>query len=111
MVYSTHRHDLGERAEFVLILKGGQVSFSGTPESLRRTGIETELEVATDNRPGARAIAEPFEVDIEETPEGLRMSAREGQALAAKLLLEGYGDVRYVIQRNPTFVEALAKFL
>jgi ABC-type multidrug transport system ATPase subunit len=111
LVYSTYRPDLGERADFVLVLKAGQISFSGTPEALRRTSVETELEVATNNRPGTRALAEPFEVDIEETDVGLRISAKEGQALAAKLLLEGYGDVRYIVQRNPSFSEALAKFL
>lgn len=111
LVYATHRHDLGERADFVLVLKAGQVSFSGTPETLRRTSIETELVVGTDNRPATRALADPFEVDMEDTEDGVRLSAKEGQALAAKLLLEGYGDVRYIIQRNPTFAEALAKFL
>lgn len=111
LVYATHRPDLGERADFVLILKSGQVSFSGTPEALRRTSVETELEVGTDNRSAARALADPFEVDIEETEGGLRLSAKEGQALAAKLLLEGYGDVRYIVQRNPSFSEALAKYL
>ncbi len=111
LAYTTHRPDLGEWADFVLILKGEQVVFSGTPESLRRTVADTILDVATDNRPGVRAIADPFEVAIEETPDGLRMSVREGQALAAKLLLEGYGDVKFVIQHPPTFAEAYTKLL
>lgn len=111
LAYTTHRPDLGEWADFVLILKAEQVVFSGTPESLRRTVADTILEVATDHRPGVRAMAEPFEVAIEETPEGLLMKAREGQALAAKLLLEGYGDVKFIVQRPPTFAEAYANLL
>ncbi len=111
LAFTTYRPDLGDRADFVLVLKNEQLAFSGTPETLKRTVIETTLEVATDNQPGVRAIAEPFQVDIEEITSGLRLSTHEGQALAAKLLLEGYGDVEYVIQRSPTFAEALARVL
>lgn len=111
LAYTTHRPDLGEWADFVLILKNEQLVFSGTPESLKRTIAETTLEVATDNRPGAKAIADPFEVSIEETPDGLRMSTKEGQALAAKLLLEGYGDVKFLVQKPPTFAEAFSKLI
>lgn len=111
LAFSTHRPDLGERADFVLVLKNDQLVFSGTPESLKRTVAETTLEVATDNRPGVKAIADPFEVSIEETPEGLRMATKEGQALAAKLLLEGYGDVKFLVQKPPTFAEAFSNLI
>ena len=111
LAYTTHRPDLGEWADFILILKGEQVVFSGTPDSLRRTAADTILEIATDNRPGVRAIADPFEVAIEDTADGLRMKAKEGQALAAKLLLEGYGDVKFIVQRPPTFAEAYMHLL
>lgn len=109
--FTTHRPDIAEWADFVLVLKSEQLVFSGTPESLRRTVADTILEVATDNRPGVRAIADPFEVAIHETPSGLRMQAKEGQALAAKLLLEGYGDVKFLVQKPPTFAEAFSKII
>lgn len=109
--FTTHRPDIAEWADFVLVLNAEQLVFSGTPDSLRRTVADTVIEVATDHRPGVRAIAEPFEVSIEETPDGLRMEAREGQALAAKLLLEGYGDIKFLVQKPPTFAEAFSKII
>ena len=108
LAYTTQRPDLGERADIVLVIKDEQVVFSGTPEALKRTAAETEIEVFTDDKPGVRALSDPFEVSIEEFELGLKMRAREGQALAARLLLEGYGDVKYIIQRPPSFAEALA---
>jgi len=111
LVYTTNRPDLGERADFVLVVRDEQVVFSGTPDALRRTAADTEIEVFTDERPGVRAIADPFEVEIEQTESGLRMRAKEGQALVAKLLLEGYGDVRYLVQRPSTFAEALSRLM
>ena len=107
LAYTTQRPDLGERADFVLVVKEEQVVFSGTPEALKRTVATTEIEVFTDDKPGVRAVSDPFEVEIQEFELGLKMRAREGQALAAKLLLEGYGDVKYLIQRPPSFAEAL----
>ena len=111
MVFTTYRPDLGERADFVLVMKNGQVAFSGTPDSLRRTQAEYDLQVRTENRPGVRALVEPFEIEIQDTPEGLRISAKEGQAIAAKLLQDGYGDVQFVILRQPTFAEAIARVI
>lgn len=111
LVYTTQRPDLGERADFVLAVKDEQVVFSGTPETLKRTLVETEIEVFTDNQPGVRAIADPFEVEVEVFNGGLRMRTKEGQTLVAKLLLEGYGNVKYLIQRPPTFAEALFRLM
>jgi ABC-type multidrug transport system ATPase subunit len=109
IAYATHRPDLGERADHVLVLKSESFAFSGSPETLKRTMGSTQLTVGTQNRPGVRAIADAFDVELEETSDGLRITAKEGQALAAKLISEGYGDVRYILQRAPTFAEALAR--
>ncbi len=111
LAFATHRPDIAEWSDFILVVKGEQVVFSGTPEALKRTATETIVDVATENRAGVRAIVEPFEISIQETSEGLRMKAKEGQALAAKLLLEGYGDVKFVIQRPPTLGEALTRLI
>jgi hypothetical protein len=56
---------------------------------------------------GVRALVAPFEVSVRDTDDGVVMQASEGQQLAAKLLLEGYGDVKLVVLRSPTLEEAL----
>ncbi|HJP82304.1 MAG TPA: ATP-binding cassette domain-containing protein [Fimbriimonadaceae bacterium] len=111
LVYSTARPDIGERADQVIVLKDQQIAFSGSPEELRRTQVETEFEVVTENQPGVRALVEPFQISVQEIPDGLRIRAEEGQAIAARLLVEGYGDVRYVVQRPPSFRDALSRLI
>jgi ABC-type multidrug transport system ATPase subunit len=111
VAYSTHRPELGELADIVIVLKDEQIVFSGSPNELKRTAASTELEIFVEGANDIRAIADPFEIEVEETEHGLLMRTKEGQALAAKLLMEGYGSVKYVIQRPPTFAEALARLL
>lgn len=111
LAYVTNQPEIAERADFVLVLRGEQFVFSGTPDALRRTTVETEIEVRTENRAGVKALVDPFEVAIRDSPEGLRLSAKEGQAIAAKLLQEGYGDVNFIVVRQPTFREALSRIM
>ncbi|MGV3616265.1 MAG: ATP-binding cassette domain-containing protein [Fimbriimonas sp.] len=108
-VFTTHRPDLAARADGVVVLRGGQVRFAGSVEELVRSGPPHTLHVETEDQAGVRALVEPFEVSIRPEGNGLRLEAREGQALAARLLLEGYGDVRFVVMRPPTVEEALRR--
>lgn len=108
-VFATHRTDLAARADGVIVLRDGQVRFAGSVEDLLRTGPPHTLQVETRESGGVRALVEPFEVSVRTEGDGLRMEAKEGQALAARLLLEGYGDIRFVIVRPTTFEEALLR--
>lgn len=103
----THRPEVAALCDTVIVLRERTVRFAGTVEALRRLGPPHELRVTTERQIGVRALVSPFEVRIEETPEGLRMEARDGQELAARLLTQGYGDVRYLVCRGPTVEEGL----
>lgn len=103
----TNRPETAALCDTVVVLRGRTVRFAGTVEALRRLGPPHRLTVTTERQIGVRALVSPFEVRIEETPEGLRMEAREGQELAARLLSEGYGDVRFLVGRGPTVDEGL----
>lgn len=102
-------NDLNLLAEFdaVLIMVANRVAFAGTLDELLREADESEILVETTNQEGVRALVAPFEVSIQSTPDGLLMRAQEGQAIAAKLLMEGYGDVRLVTLRPPTLSDAV----
>jgi len=106
-VAATNRPDLVAQFDAVIVLKDKQVRFAGSIEDLRRLGPPHSVHVATENQQGVRALVAPFQVSVEQTPEGLRFEATEGQQLTARLLLEGYGDVQYVISRPSTLEEAL----
>jgi ABC-type lipoprotein export system ATPase subunit len=110
-VFATNRPELVRTADAVVVLKEQQVRFAGGIPDLLRVGPRHALHVATKDQAGVRGLVAPFEVSIEETPDGLVMRAREGQELAARLLLEGYGDVRFVVVQPPTVEEALLSLM
>jgi ABC-type multidrug transport system ATPase subunit len=107
VVASTHRPDLVAAMDLVVVLNGEQVRFAGSLPDLLHAATPHTLHVSTENAAGVRALVEPFTVNVEETERGLRLQAPEGQDLAARLLLEGYGDVRLVVVRPPTVEQAL----
>lgn len=103
----TNRPDLVSEFEALIVLRESRVRFAGSVADLLRSGPPHEIEVATENQSAVRALVAPFEVRVSPTETGLRLEAPEGQEIASRLLLEGYGDVKYVVVRRPTIDEAL----
>jgi ABC-2 type transport system ATP-binding protein len=110
LVVVTHRADRLPEFNWILGLKNNEIRFAGSPLELRNE-VPSEIEVVTQNQSGVRALVEPFHVRIQETEEGVILQAAEGQAVAAKLLLEGYGNVSMQILRTPSLDEALRRRL
>lgn len=108
-VVHSSRPDILALADSLLVFRDSEPVFHGPLESLwRKVGAHT-LEVATRNQAGIRALVEPFEVTVTELPDGLRLECSEGQEIAARLLRDGYGDVRYVISKRPSLSEAIRR--
>lgn len=103
----TDRPDVAAACDAVVVLRERTVRFAGTVDALRRLGPPHELTVTTERQAGVRALVSPFEVTIDSTPTGLRMEAKDGQELAARLLREGYGDVKFIVSRAPSVEEGL----
>lgn len=111
LILATNRPELLSEFDSFIVLNGSRFRFSGsTADLLREFGV-SELEVETSNPASAKAIADPFKVTMESTGRGLVFRTGEGQQLAARLLLQGYGDVKTVVLREPTTQEALLKLL
>ena len=91
----------------IVVLKQGMVRFAGSPEELLRQTVSHQVTLETMESKGVRALVEPFKVSIESDGSSHTLKAAEGQELAARLLLEGYGDVRFVVSRPPSMAEAL----
>jgi ABC-type multidrug transport system ATPase subunit len=107
LVAVTHRPEMLPHFDKVLVLDHHQVVFSGSvPDLLKRTP-KSEVEVESNLQAGARALVEPFRVGVTQNQNSLIFHAEDGQELAAKLLLEGYGDISYVVLREPTPEQAL----
>lgn len=102
----TNRPDVVEQCDLVVVVNAGQVKHAGRVQDLPRKGGH-ELEVSTENQAGVRALASPFAIEVTHQNGAVKLKAQDGQQLAAKLLLEGYGDIRYVVHRQPTLEECL----
>lgn len=108
---ATNRPDIVAQLDVVVALAKSEIRFAGLISDLLREGPQHHLEVKAENQSGVRALVEPFEVSVREREDGVVLQASEGQALAARLLLEGYGNVKFVVVRQPTVEEALFELL
>jgi len=106
-VVATNRPELVERFDAVIVLRDQVPVFAGSPADLLLQSAQRKLTISTAEPDGVRALVAPFEVSVRESSEGLYMQAAEGQAVAAKLLLEGYGSVKFALVRPPTIEDAL----
>ncbi len=102
----TNRPDVVEQCDLVVVVNAGQVKHAGRVLDLPRK-TDHDLEVSTENQAGVRALAAPFAIEVTHQNGAVKLKAQDGQQLAAKLLLEGYGDVRYIVHRQPTLEECL----
>jgi ABC-type multidrug transport system ATPase subunit len=107
LIVATNQVDLAREFDIVLVVANRELKFAGSPEELIRTVKPHEVIVEADDQPGVRALVQPFSVSIQQCHGALRLEAAEGQQLSADLLLKGYGNVRAVVQKPPTFEEAL----
>jgi ABC-type multidrug transport system ATPase subunit len=112
LVVATHRPDIAAGLDALAVLDDRQIRFAGTPDELIRQTQPTRLVVRCQDQPGVRALVEPFEVRVRVVEDGLlEITARDGQQLAHRLLLEGYGNVEMVVLRPPSLEEALLALL
>ncbi len=110
VVVATNRLDLLPEFDWVLLLKARQIRYAGRVKDLDNHAPETVV-VETANQAAVKALGKPFEVSARETEGGLVLTAPTGQELAAKLLMEGYGDVKSVLVRRTPPSETLMRLL
>lgn len=108
---ATHIADLVQKSDDMIVLRAGNIPFCGSVESFQTEREPVTIDVQTSNAPSVKALVEPFAIDLEERANGLRFRARKGQSLAARLLVQGYGDVRIVTVRQPRFEDLLKDVL
>jgi len=111
LVAATNRLELGSEFDGLVVLESGQIRFAGSPEELMRRTESHEFTVSAKDHTGVRALVSPFSVSVQQVGEDLCIRAAEGQELAARLLLEGYGNVRHIVYRVPTVAEALLNLI
>lgn len=108
---ATHDLNLARKADELVVLRSGNVAYCGSVDAFMTEREPVLIDVQTSNVPSVRALVEPFAVDLEERANGLRFRARKGQSLAARLLAQGYGDIRVISVRQPRFEDLVLEEL
>ncbi|HWD37856.1 MAG TPA: ATP-binding cassette domain-containing protein [Fimbriimonas sp.] len=111
LVVATNRADLAHIFDALIVLDDNELRFAGSPEDLMRNAKSHELVVTAKDQPGVLALVAPFSVSVSEQADGIHLVADEGQEVAARLLAEGYGNVKFVIHRPPSLEDALLSLL
>lgn len=107
MVAVTNRPELLNQFDYIIVLHKRRMVYAGTLSGLYAKGPKSDVRVRTEAQAGVRPLVDALRVQVTEGKDGLRFQADEGQAVAAKLLLDGYGDVDYVVVKPPTLEECL----
>ncbi len=108
---TTNQVDIIEQCDAVVVLKDSSFRASSSIEALRARTVPGEVIIETTRSHAIRAMVEPFAIKVTEVPEGLRVETFEGQELAQKLMIAGYGDVRCTLIRRPSLTDVLATLL
>ncbi|MBS1709436.1 MAG: ATP-binding cassette domain-containing protein [Armatimonadetes bacterium] len=102
---------LAERLGSLVVLRGCEAVYAGSVGDLVRRGRPSEVTVTTSDPSTAQSMADPFMLSIQKTADGLHLTAHDGQALAARLLTEGYGSVKAVVVKEPAFADVLLELM
>jgi ABC-type uncharacterized transport system ATPase subunit len=103
----TNRLGIAEALGRIVVVASDEPLYAGTCDECRILHGPTELLVETDDPSTSRTMVEPFAVSVKIVRGGLIVTSNKGQALAARLLTEGYGSVRAVVIKEPTLREAV----
>jgi len=110
VLFSTRDPAIARHADRVLMLHRGHMIAFDTPDNLLRDLNATRLEIETiDPQPVLDTLG-VVELRIVEQSDGYRLSLAADDALALRLLQEGYGTVRSIYIREPTLADAWQYF-
>lgn len=107
LVVVTNSLWVAERMGSLVALRDSEAVYAGSVADLVRRGRPSEVTVTTSDPSTAQSMADPFMLSVQKTADGLHLTAHDGQALAARLLTEGYGSVKAVVVKEPTFADVL----
>lgn len=106
VLLTTRDPAIAERADRVLMLDDGRLIADDAPERLIAEQDATEIELeARDPEPILEGLPD-IELRIEQLHDGYRLRLHADDALALRLLQEGYGNIRAVYVRPPTLEDA-----
>jgi ABC-type multidrug transport system ATPase subunit len=106
-VVSTNDLSLASNFDFLIVLKEHQPVFHGSVASLTSTRGQRSLTIESERNVGVRALVDPLLVGVTRTDSGYKLQPGPGQEHTAKMLREGYGDVKYVVSDQKSLAEII----
>jgi ABC-type multidrug transport system ATPase subunit len=107
VVASTNNLDLVSQFDHVIVLKDHQPVYAGSVSELGSKRGQRTLTVESNRNAGVRALVDPLLVGVSRTESGYKLEPGPGQDHAAKLLREGYGDVKFIVADQKAIAEII----
>lgn len=106
-VCATNHLDLATQFDDLIVLKDHQPLYAGSIANLVSTRGQRTVIIESERSVGVRALLDPLLVTVSRTDTGYKMEPGAGQEHTAKMLREGYGDIKYVISDERSLPEII----
>jgi ABC-type cobalamin/Fe3+-siderophores transport system ATPase subunit len=106
-VVATNDLSLASQFDFLIVLKEHQSVFHGAVSELTNMRGQRTLTIESERNVGVRALVDPLLVGITRTETGYKLQPGPGQEHTARMLREGYGDVKYVVSDQKSLAEII----
>ena len=110
-VVSTNLTTVAQKLGHIIVFSDQSPVYAGPIPDLLRAFHPSELVIETDDPSTVASMVEPLSLSVRQIQDGLLVQCDKGQELAARLLTEGYGQVRAVFVKEPTLSEALLQLM
>lgn len=110
LLVATARPEIAEAFGNLILMKNSEAVFAGTVEELIESLGPLQITVEAEDPSTIKTVVEPFTVSAFVSPGRLEITSNKSQELAAKLLTEGYGNVKTVVMRERTLADCLAQY-
>lgn len=106
-VVATNHLELATNFDWLVVMREHQAIFVGMAADLIRSQGQRKLTIESERNQGVRALVDSLQVSVTRTDLGYRLEPGPGQESTARLLREGYGDVKYVVSDEKSLPEII----
>jgi ABC-type multidrug transport system ATPase subunit len=110
-VVATDHVELAAQFDWLVVMREHQPVYSGRVSELAATRGQRSVTIESERNRGVRALVEPLLVSVARTETGYHLQPGPGQEHTAKLLRDGYGDVKYVVTDEKPLAEIVLELV
>ncbi len=110
-IVATNCLDLVSQFDFVVALKASRPAYAGSVSKLASERSQRSLTIESERTVGVRSLVDSLLVEVARTESGYKLTPGPGQEHAARLLRDGYGDVKFVVSDDRSLAEIILGLL